>query len=139
MRSLTALDSKPKLEKQPSTPPLNLSFSAPPASPPSSPLLIADARSPVQGMETAWGGTCLFHGPNNRSRVLNSPLSHGHHAPILPPQQLPTPGTLVRGKLKLTGFRKQKAKQNPWQHEQFWGQQEDYSTNTSAIKGTRQA
>lgn len=117
MRSLTALNSKRKPDEQPSTPRLNLGFSARVSFPPSLPALAADAQSVVRGMEAARGGTCLFHGPNDRSRASISPLSHVHHAPIQPPPQLPAPGTSVREELKHTGFRKEKAKQNPRQHQ----------------------
>lgn len=73
---------------------LNLGFFLPVShSPPPSPALAADAQSPVRGVETSWGGTCLFHGPNEGGGATISPLSHVHHAPTQPPPRPPAPGT----------------------------------------------
>lgn len=115
--ALSAFNRKSEPDKQPFTPHLDLLLLFGSHYPLPTPALIADAQSPLCVMEATWGVNCLFHEPNNYSRASISPLSHIHHAPIQPLPQLPSPGMSVKGEVKHTGFKKEKAKQNPWQHQ----------------------
>lgn len=120
----------------------HLDFFLPTLIHPFSPALTADAQSPVCGVAAAWGGTCLFHGPNDHRRASVSPLTHIHHVSVQPPPQLPAPGTFPRsGGLEHTAFRKDKYQEKSLAAPTVWdsARTRDYSGNSCVHSRSGQA